>query len=99
MLVVIAKIRAKDEHADEVAGALTGMVEWVGENEPETLSYSCNRVSDDRNVFVIFERYTGQEAFQAHSASERFAELVGEMQGKLDGGIEIQMLEEVAAKL
>jgi quinol monooxygenase YgiN len=98
-MIVIAKIRASAEAADEVAGLFTGMVAWVRDNEPGTLSYVCCRASNDPAQFVFFERYTDEAAFHAHSASERFMELVGQLKGKLDGGIEMEMLDEVAAKL
>ena len=99
MLVVVAKIRAKAECGDEVATQFREMVEWVTENESETLTYTCSRSRDNPNEFVFFERYTGEKAHQEHSGSPRFAELVTALRGKLDGGIEIEILDEVAAKL
>ena len=97
-MVVIAKIRAKEEHAEELASSFRDMVAWVVENEPGTLTYCCNRSTRDPNEFVFFERYADQEAFQAHTSSPRFAELAQDLRGKLDGGMEMETLEEVAAK-
>ena len=99
MVVVLAKIKAVPEHADEVAGHLREMVGWVTDNEAATLTYCCNRSQTDPAEFVFFERYTDLGAFQAHSQSARFGELVGKLQGKLAGAPEMVMLDEVAAKL
>lgn len=99
MVVVVARIRAKAEHADEVAGLFRDMVAWVAANEPATPTYACNRSQSDPGEFVFFERYVDMAAFQAHSASPRFAELLGQLKGKLAGAPEITMLDEVAAKL
>jgi len=99
MVVVIARIKAKPEHADDVAGYFRDMVGWVKDHEASTLSYACNRSPSEPGEFVFFERYTDMEAFQAHSASARFGELMGQLKGKLAGAPVIEMLDEVAAKL
>jgi quinol monooxygenase YgiN len=99
MVVVLARIKARPEHADEVAGAFRDMVAWVTANEPATVTYACNRSQAEPGEFVFFERYTDMDAFQAHSASARFAELLGTLKGKLAAAPEVAMLDEVAAKL
>ncbi|MBI5504157.1 MAG: antibiotic biosynthesis monooxygenase [Deltaproteobacteria bacterium] len=99
MVVVIAKIKAKAEHAQEVAGLFQEMVAWVCANEDGTATYSCNRSKSDPSEFVFFERYRDEAAFQAHSRTPRFGELIGKLAGKLDGGMELTLLDEVAAKI
>ena len=99
MVVVMAKIRAKPEHADEVAGHFHEMVDWVALHELATITYSCNRSTAEPSEFVFFERYPDSTAFDAHSKSERFAQLVGQLQGKLMAAPEVVMMEEVAAKI
>jgi len=99
MVVVVARIKAKQECADEVAGHFREMVGWVAANEPATLTYACNRSQSDAGEFVFFERYADMDAFQAHSASARFRELMGQLKGKLAAAPVIEMLDEVAAKL
>ena len=99
MIVVLARIRARKEHADEVAGHFREMVGWVAANESATVTYACNRSQADPGEFVFFERYPDMDSFQAHSRSARFGELVGKLQGKLVAAPEIQMLDEVAAKI
>jgi quinol monooxygenase YgiN len=99
MYTVIARIQAAEGQADAVAAAMKEMVNWVAENEPETLTYVCHRSAADPNLFVFFERYSDEEAFKAHGASERFAQLVGELAGKVTKAPELEVLDEVAAKL
>ena len=99
MVVVIAKIKAKKGQGDTLAQKLSDMVEWVTENEGDTLTYICNRSTKNRDEFVFFERYPNQKALEGHSTSDRFHQLVGEIQSLLDGPIQIDLLEEVAAKL
>jgi quinol monooxygenase YgiN len=100
MIVAVARIKAAEGCADEVTGYFAEMVEWVAENEPATITYVCNRsVADGGMSFLFFERYEDQAAFEAHSASERFGELVRQLQGKLDGGMKLDLYEEVAAKI
>ncbi|MFT4571997.1 MAG: quinol monooxygenase YgiN [Hyphomicrobiaceae bacterium] len=99
MYTVIARIRAIPGSADELASELTAMVNWVAENEPETLSYICHRSVADPDAFVFFERYTNEAAFAAHGASERFAQLIQALDGKVAAAPELEVLDEVAGKL
>ena len=99
MLVVVAKIKAVEGHADKLADLFKGMVEWVTENEVDTVTYTCNRSTDDPNLFVFFERYTTRQAHEEHSRSDKFLELVSALQGSVDGPVEIETYEELAAKL
>jgi len=99
MVVVIAKLKARAGKGDELAAKFVEMVEWVTENEADTLTYICNRSTRDPETFVFFERYPDQVALGAHSSSERFQQFVGETQGLLAGGMEVELFEEIAAKL
>ncbi|HYC00204.1 MAG TPA: antibiotic biosynthesis monooxygenase [Candidatus Limnocylindrales bacterium] len=98
MLVVVAKIKAKADAADEVARLFESYVAWVKDNEASTITYSCNRSRKDPTEFLFFERYSDEAAMHAHSSSSRFAEMVGGLAGKLDGTMDVVMFDEVAAK-
>ncbi len=99
MYTLLATIKAKEEHADELAEALAEMVEWVRENEPGTLTYVCSRSTQNPSEFLVFERYTDEAAFQAHAGSAKFAEFAGMLGSKLDGRPEMKLLDEIAAKI
>ena len=99
MLVVAAKIKAKPGEADKLAQMFREIVEWVMENEAETLTYVCSRSTDDPDRFLFFERYTSKKAFQEHTSSEKFLGLAAALQGLIEGPIEIDTYQEIAAKL
>ena len=99
MFVVIAKIKARDGEAEKLGDILTSMVDWVTENEADTLTYICSRSIEDPNEFCVFERYTTQKAFEAHSQSDRIKSLGEEIRGLLDGSISLETYNEVAGKL
>jgi len=99
MFVVIARIKAREGEGDELEDVFKELVEWVTENEADTLTYTCSRSTSDRDQFTFFERYTSQKAFESHAGSEKFAELVGQIQGRLAGPIEIETYDEIAGKL
>jgi quinol monooxygenase YgiN len=99
MIVVIARIKAKTGRGDSLEPHLKRMVEWVTENEVGTLTYTCNRSTNDADAFVFFERYTDQSALDAHVSSPEFAAFGKELVGLLDGPPDIQVYTEIAAKL
>lgn len=99
MVVVIAKLKAKPGKGDELAEKFVAMVDWVTENEANTLTYICNRSNKDPDEFVFYERYPDHAALSAHSSSPRFQEFVADVQGLLVGGMEVELLDELAAKL
>jgi quinol monooxygenase YgiN len=69
--VVIAKYRARAGEEDRVEAALRKMVEPT-RAEPGNLDYQVFRDPGEPAVFVLFERYTGADAFEAHRASGHF---------------------------
>jgi quinol monooxygenase YgiN len=99
MVVVVAKITAKKGQGDALAEHLTNMVRWVVENEPGTLTYTCNRSTRNSDEFVFYERYSDQASFEEHISSENFAAFGKQISGYLSGTPEIETFEEVAAKL
>lgn len=69
--VVIAQYRARAGAADVVAEALRNMVEPT-RSEPGNLDYQVFRDPRDPSLFVLFERYSDESAFDAHRASPHF---------------------------
>lgn len=70
--VVIARYRAREGHQGRVEAALRNMVQPTLA-EPGNLDYQVLRDPGDSGVFMLFERYSSQEAFAEHLASEHFA--------------------------
>ena len=69
--VVIARYRARAGEAGRVAQALRKMVAPT-RAEQGNLGYQVFRDPADPGVFVLFERYAGEGAFEAHLASPHF---------------------------
>lgn len=99
MFVVIAKLKAKEGEAEKLGDILSSMVEWVIENEADTITYICNRSVRDPDEFCVFERYTSEKAFEAHSQSDRIKALGKEVGGILAAPISLETYTEVAGKL
>ena len=66
---------ARDGESDAVAGLLRQLMP-LSRAEPGCLQYDAHCDPDEPNTFFLFERYVDQEAFEAHSASAHFRELV-----------------------
>jgi quinol monooxygenase YgiN len=69
--VVIAQYRAREGEAERVAAALAEMVAPT-RSEPGNLDYQVFRDPKDPSLFVLFERYADEEAFDAHRATPHF---------------------------
>ncbi len=98
MFVVVAKIKAKPGKGDELAEVFRRLVDWVTENEADTLTYICSRSSKNPDEFVFFERYVNEKAFQDHTSSQQFIEMAASMQGMVEGPIEMETYQELAGK-
>ena len=69
--VVIAQYRARAGEEGRVEEALRKMVAPT-RAEPGNLEYQVFRDPGQPGVFVLFERYAGADAFEAHRDSEHF---------------------------
>ncbi len=72
MITVLAFYRTTPETADLVAAALIEYAEVVN-TEPGCMSFRAHVDAADPNLFVLYETYHDQEAFDAHVASEHYA--------------------------
>jgi len=69
--VVFAQYRVRAGEEARVANALREMVAPT-RAEPGNLDYQVFRDPEDPSLFVLFERYADQSAFDAHLASPHF---------------------------
>jgi quinol monooxygenase YgiN len=69
--VVIAKWTARSGEEERVAAAIGSLVE-PSRAEPGCLVYRPHRDLADPRVFVLYEEYVDEAAFDAHTASEHF---------------------------
>lgn len=72
MVTVIAKYQARTGAGDAVAVILQKHVAAT-RSEPGCIQFDAFRSHENRDEFVLFERYVNEGAFEAHRASEHFA--------------------------
>jgi quinol monooxygenase YgiN len=70
-MVVIAKLKARADKAEEVAAVLKSLIPNV-KNEAGTLVYTLNRSQQDPAVFLFYEKYASAEALVIHSSTAYF---------------------------
>lgn len=70
---VVATWIAKPGEEEAVAEAVSKLVE-PSRNEPGNLYYQPHRDPENAAHFVIYEQYADRDAFEAHLASDHFAE-------------------------
>jgi quinol monooxygenase YgiN len=95
-MVLIAKLKAKQEQAEAMENALRQMVKQV-ETESGTLIYTLHRSPNEPNLFMFYEKYRDGAALQEHSSTPHFKALFDTLKPMLDGQPQIEMYEEIAA--
>lgn len=96
-VAVIAKITAQDGKRADVVAGMGQMMEAV-ESEEGTLSYVLMQDASDANVIWVYELYTDQAAFDAHSGSDAMAALIGTIGGLLGAAPELTFATPVGSK-
>jgi quinol monooxygenase YgiN len=69
VFTIIAKIRAAKGKGDTLAALLKEQVAKVKETEPGCLVYRPHRSTKDPDVFVFYEQYKDDAAFDVHRKS------------------------------
>ncbi|MBD3252761.1 hypothetical protein GF386_03460 [Candidatus Pacearchaeota archaeon] len=75
----IVTYTAKPDKIEEVKKLVNQFVEYVKENEPETLVYECYQDKKDSSSFIQFMTFLSEEAEERHKNSgqcRRFVELL-----------------------
>ena len=90
--VVFAQYRVRAGEEARVANALRNMVVPT-RAEPGNLDYQVFRDPKDPSLFVLFERYAGPDAFDAHRATPHFGTwLAGVVLPALDDRIRLDLV-------
>ena len=95
-MVVIARLKAIEGKAEEMAAVLKGLIANV-KNEAGTLVYTLNRLQQDPSVFLFYEKYTGVEALVAHSSTDYFKQSFKDLKPLMAEPPIIEMFDEVDA--
>ena len=71
MINVLATYRVAEGNGERVAELLTEYIALT-RAEPGCVTFNAHRSLEDPAVFVLYEQYEDQAAFDAHVASEHF---------------------------
>jgi quinol monooxygenase YgiN len=72
-LIVVATLRAAPGKGDELAAFLAEQCKVVRDSEPGCVAYRLHRARDDPSLFLFYEAYVDDAAFEAHRASAHLA--------------------------
>ena len=93
VLTVVAKIRAAKGKGDALAALLVEQVAAVKKAEPGCLVYRPHRSTKDPDLFLFYEQYTDDAAFDAHRRAPHLAVYRErrEKEGLTEGAPEIEV--------
>lgn len=94
-MIVVAKLKARQENLEEMKDALLDMVSKV-KDEEGTLVYTLHQDLGNPAVFLFYEKYKDVDALTAHSSTPHFKALFKTIKTLLDGDPEIAMYNELA---
>jgi quinol monooxygenase YgiN len=93
VLTIVAKIRAAKGKADALAALLREQVAAVRAAEPGCLVYRPHRSTSDPDLFIFYEQYRDDEAFEAHRKAPHLARYRErrEQEGLTEGAVEVEI--------
>ena len=91
VLTVVARIHPKPGKEDEVAALLVKMAEAVRRAEPDCVVYRPHRLEGQPPVFLFYEQYRSDAAFELHKTAPHLAGFRGEMKPLLGRPTEIEL--------
>jgi quinol monooxygenase YgiN len=93
VLTVVAKIRAAKGKGDALAALLAEQAGVVRKAEPGCLAYRPHRSTKDPDVFVFYEQYRDEAAFDAHRKAPHLASYRErrEKEGLTEGAVEVEI--------
>jgi len=92
-VTVVAKVRAAKGKGDALAALLTEQVGVVRKAEPGCLAYRVHRSTKDPEVFLFYETYADDAAFDVHRKAPHLAEYRKrrEEAGLVEGAVEVDV--------
>ncbi|KAI6902552.1 hypothetical protein D0869_05534 [Hortaea werneckii] len=84
---IIAIIKPNPGKLERLKQAISEAIEWIRDNEPETLEFSLYECPSESGVQLsMFEKYASQAAMDHHEASEHYKEFFQFMEEDLIAG-------------
>jgi quinol monooxygenase YgiN len=89
-IVLVATLHPKPEHREQVITTLTELIARVHAEDAGCELYALH---EGRDRLVIIEKWASDEALDGHSKSAAMAELTSRLADKLDGALDVQVLQ------
>jgi len=92
-VAVVARLRAAKGKGEALAALLTEQVGVVRREEPGCLAYRLHRAADDPELFLFYELYADDAAFDAHRKAPHLAAFRQRREGEglVAGAAEVQI--------
>ena len=89
---VVARLRAAKGRGDALAAFLIGQVAAVRAAEPGCLTYRIHRSTRDPELFLFYESFVDEAAFEVHRKSAHAAAFRErrEREGLIEGAVEVE---------
>lgn len=99
VLTVVAKVRAARGKGEALAALLEEQAAAVRELEPGCLAYCLHRSTTDPELFLFYEQYRDEAAFEVHRKGAHVARFRErrEKEGLIEGAVEIEFYRSLAA--
>jgi quinol monooxygenase YgiN len=93
VLTVVAKVRAAKGKGDALAALLVEQAAAVRQAEPGCLAYRPHRSAKDPDLFLFYEQYRDDAAFDFHRKAPHLAAFRErrEKQGLTEGAVEVEI--------
>lgn len=85
----IVRLRAVDGKA-ELLGAALGKLVTATREEPGCAQMELHQSADDPNLWMVYERWRGEEALAIHMKTAYVAEFLGQVEALTNGAVEVQ---------
>jgi quinol monooxygenase YgiN len=96
VLTVVARVHPRPDRADEVAALLVRMAEAVRRAEPDCLVYRPHRLATEPAVFLFYEQYRSDAAFEFHKTAPHLVDLRAALRPLLARPTEIELYRSLA---
>jgi quinol monooxygenase YgiN len=97
VLTVVAKLRAAKDKGDALAALLSEQAAVVRKAEPGCLVYRVHRSTKEPELFLFYEMYVDDAAFDLHRTAPHLAAYRQrrEKEGLMDGAVEVEIFRSI----
>lgn len=93
-IVVVAKIKAKKHHDEEVYAELLNLYKNTHAQDEGVVQYELHKDREHLHRYVFIETWENQDYLDAHEQKEHFLASIGKLTGKIEN-LDISKLEKL----